>query len=57
LQLHSRSAQLGGSCSLIRLKSHAFPFVSSFLHSFIHSFILSFFLSFLGWCNIPIFEV
>ncbi len=52
LQLDSRSAQLGGSCSLRRLKSHAFPFVSSFLHSFI----LSFF-SFLGWCNIPIFAV
>jgi len=38
LQLDSRSAQLGGSCSLIRLKPHAFPFVSSFIHSFILSF-------------------
>jgi hypothetical protein len=51
LKLDSRSAQLGGSCSLIRLKSHAFPFVSSFLPSFIHSFFL-----FLGGATFPFLQ-
>jgi hypothetical protein len=51
LQLDSRSAQLGGSCSLIRLKPHVLPFVSSFLHSFILSFFL-----FLGGAIFPFLQ-